>query len=50
MLIEYFFDQRPMLLASGYGPDQLPVTRASVPCYENLFEAARAIVEAPYFR
>ena len=35
---------RPMLLATGHGPDQLPVTRASVACYENLLQAARAIV------
>lgn len=36
---------RPMLLATGYGPDQLPAMWATVPCYLNLLEAARAIVD-----
>jgi len=38
---------RPMLLATGYGPDQLPTTLALVPCYENLLHAAKAIVDSP---
>jgi len=37
----------PMLLTTGYGPDQLPGRQASVPCYENLLHAAKAIVDSP---
>ena len=38
---------RPVLLAPGDGPDKLPAIRSSVPCYENLLQAARAIVDTP---
>lgn len=38
---------RPMLLAGGYDPDQLEAMQASVPCYKNLLQAARAIVDDP---
>jgi hypothetical protein len=34
-----------MLLTTGYGPDQLSTTQALVPCYENLMQAAKAIVD-----
>ena len=38
---------RPILLVTSYALNQLPPMQASVTCYENLLEAARAIVDDP---